>query len=100
MPTTEIESKRQPLCEPPHPQATAWPTTLKKIMLSPEFAAGVADVRLGHAPRFDDPIARDWNYERGRMFAMIAPMRMPVRIGKKLNPKALLIFSRAMCDGA
>jgi hypothetical protein len=80
-------------------QAPTSGTSPERIMKSREFSAGVADVRLGRAPRFDDPIARDWNYERGRMFALIAPMKMPTKIGKELNPKAVLIFSRAMFAG-
>ena len=30
-----------------------------------------------------------WDYERGRCFGFIAPLDMPLRIGTRLNPKAL-----------
>jgi hypothetical protein len=79
-------------------QASTFGTTIQEIMETCEFEAGVADVRLGRPPRFDDPIAWGWNYERGRMFAVIAPMRMPLKVGKRkrTNLRALQILGRAM----
>lgn len=61
----------------------------EKIMRSRAFNEGVADVRQGRAPRFD---LDDWNYERGRQWAVVAPTCMPVKIGRSINRKALLIF--------
>jgi len=49
-------------------------TTARAIVRSPYFAAGVDDVRRGLPPRFDLPEAdRDWAYERGRAWAILAP---------------------------
>jgi hypothetical protein len=61
-------------------------------MASTAFERGLDDVRKGVA--FDWRID-DWNYERGRQFGFIAPLDMPLWIGRKLNPKAL-----ALCDAA
>ena len=61
-------------------------------MASPEFARGLSDVRTG-VP-FDWRID-SWQYERGRLFGCVAPLNMPLRIGSKLNPKAI-----ALCEVA
>ncbi len=68
------------------------------MVRSCEFNEGVADVRLGRPPRYDDLIACDWNYERGRQWAQIAPMRMPTKIGGKANPQAVAILLRGFYD--
>jgi hypothetical protein len=68
-------------------------------MQSAAFGEGVSDVRAGKPTRFDSFGDEDWNYERGRQFALIAPMSMPLRLGRKLNPEAVLLFSRAMFRG-
>ena len=48
--------------------------TARAIVRSPYFAAGVDEVRRGLPPRFDLPEAdRDWAYERGRAWAILAP---------------------------
>jgi len=67
-------------------------TTTERMMASPEFARGLDDARKG-VP-FDWRNG-DWEYERGRLFAYIAPLDMPLRIGGKLNPKAV-----ALCNAA
>jgi hypothetical protein len=33
-----------------------------------------------------------WDYERGRLWAVLAPLDMPLFIGKRVNKKALAIF--------
>jgi hypothetical protein len=33
------------------------------------------------------------------LFALIAPTSMPLRIGRKLNPEAVLLFSHALFRG-
>jgi hypothetical protein len=63
-----------------------------------EFARGFKDARAGIP--FDwriggDDIDAAWDYERGRHFAFIAPLDMPLHINSKLNPKAV-----ALCDAA
>jgi len=71
----------------------------ESVVRSKEFNAGVADVRRGRAPRFDDPIGRDWNYERGRQWALLAPMRMPPKIDGKANPEAVKLLRLASRKG-
>jgi hypothetical protein len=47
-----------------------------EIVGSPRFAIGVADLRTGVPPRFDDDC---WAYERGRLWAVLAPPTMDPR---------------------
>jgi len=74
--------------------------SIRSIMESREFARGFEDARRGIP--FDWRIGADatdanasWHYERGRLFAHIAPLNMPLRISGFLNPKAL-----ALCGAA
>jgi hypothetical protein len=67
-------------------------TTTVRIMASREFARGLDDARKG-VP-FDWRNG-EWSYERGRLFAHIAPLGMPLRIDGHLNPKAV-----ALCEAA
>lgn len=68
-------------------------------MASPEFKRGLDDVRKGVS--FDWRVGGRngangaWDYERGRLFGHIAPLDMPLRIGGKLNPKAVALCSAA-----
>jgi hypothetical protein len=48
--------------------------TTWEIMRSREFHIGVDEVRAGQPPRFDE--MDDWNYERGRCWALLAPANM------------------------
>jgi hypothetical protein len=66
--------------------------TTTAIMSSPAFKLGLDDVRRGIP--FDWRVD-EWAYERGRLFGFIAPLDMPLRIGGKLNPKAV-----ALCRAA
>jgi hypothetical protein len=79
-------------------QADADPITVAGIMRSREFREGVNDVRCGRPARYDDLIDDTWNYGRGRMFALLAPMRMPVMLGGRVNPEAWAILARALAD--
>jgi hypothetical protein len=68
-----------------------------EIMGTPEFERGLKDARAG-APfdwRVDDPT---WSYERGRLFAHVAPldMRLWIGRGRQLNPKAVALFQAAL----
>jgi hypothetical protein len=69
------------------------------IMSSAAFQAGVDDVRRGLAPRFDVFNAYDrdelWAYERGRLWASIAPIAMPVTVSGRLNPRAVALLNAA-----
>ncbi|HEY5378695.1 MAG TPA: hypothetical protein VIJ78_04070 [Pseudolabrys sp.] len=59
-----------------------------------EFTAGVTDFRAGKAPRFDvtEPQWRHWEYERGRLWATIAPRSLLLTLAGRLNPKAIDLF--------
>jgi hypothetical protein len=61
--------------------------SLGAIMRSAAFGRGVADVRAGRPPRFD--AENNWEYERGRQWAIAAPATMPIKIGRRLNPDAI-----------
>ena len=67
-------------------------TTIEAIMRSPHFAFGVNDARAGLPFRADyenwDGNGQ-WNYERGRQWAMRAPRRVALKIRGKLNPVAI-----------
>jgi hypothetical protein len=67
-------------------------TTASRIMRSDEFKRGFEEARAGRPPQFD---CDEWDYERGRLFAYIAPRAMPLRVDGKLNPKALALFIAA-----
>jgi hypothetical protein len=73
------------------PQAETVGTTIQKTIRSASFHAGVAEVRAGRPPRFERD---DWAYERGRQFGIVAPRSLPLMIGKRVNPRAIIIFLR------
>jgi hypothetical protein len=73
-------------------QAVTVIVSLHRIVGSEQFAKGLAEVRAGFP---FDPDNDSWNYERGRCFGFIAPLDMPLRIGKALNPKALKLADAA-----
>ncbi|WP_164937273.1 hypothetical protein [Bradyrhizobium vignae] len=66
--------------------------TTVQIMSSSAFELGLSDVRRGIP--FDWRNG-EWEYERGRLFGHIAPLNMPLRIGTKLNPKAVALYDAA-----
>lgn len=66
--------------------------TLRTILRSADFRAGVADARAGRPARFDE--FSGWLYEWGRQFAFTAPMRMPLT-----NREALDYLARAFARG-
>ena len=85
--------------------------SIEDIMLRKEFRQGVADARAGRPPRYDgdfelmplelpppgDPnclINRQWSYERGRQFGIVAPRDLHVILprAKRLNPKAVTFY--------
>lgn len=67
-------------------------TTALAIMRSRAFQRGVSDVRTGKVPRFDEVGLDQWNYERGRLWATLAPRSMPLMLAGRLNPKAADLF--------
>ena len=66
--------------------------SIRSIVASREFARGLNEVRNGLP---FNPNNDDWDYERGRCFGFIAPLDMPLRIGVRLNPKALKLAEAA-----
>ena len=73
-------------------QAHTVSVSIRQIVASREFARGLNEVRNGLP---FNPDSDDWNYERGRCFGFIAPLAMPLRIGTRLNPKALKLAAAA-----
>jgi hypothetical protein len=73
-------------------QVATFPTTVEEIMSSPYFGLGAADQRAGrgYAHDYETWKTRDqWNYERGRAWAVLAPRAVKLRLNGKLNPRAL-----------
>jgi hypothetical protein len=73
-------------------QASTVGATVAEIMETDAFERGVDDARKGKPFDWRNGC---WEYERGRLFGHIAPLNMPLRIGGKLNPKAVALFSAA-----
>jgi hypothetical protein len=77
-------------------------TTIVKIMKDSAFALGVYEYRAGLPLRDDrrrrtmDSYVEQWNYERGRAWAAVAPRTMPLIINGKLNPAAIRIARDAV----
>jgi hypothetical protein len=83
-------------------QIKTYAVSIARIMGSKSFALGVEDRRRGAPPQFDreETDGHDqWDYERGRLWASLAPVTMPLRIGKKLNPKAVALARAAFDRG-
>jgi hypothetical protein len=78
-------------------QAITRIVTIEAVMRSCDFKAGVEDVRAGRAARFDG--FEGWEYERGRQWAMLAPLTMKISIRSKLNPRALALLRKAFARG-
>ena len=73
-------------------QASTRSVSIRSIVASKEFACGLEEVR-GGLPF--NPDIDSWNYERGRCFGFIAPLDLPLRIGRALNPKAVKLAEAA-----
>jgi hypothetical protein len=73
-------------------QASTRGVPITRIVGSRDFARGFEETR--HGKPFN-PDYESWNYERGRCFGFIAPLKMPLRVGTKLNPKALKLAKAA-----
>lgn len=92
-----------------HEQVPTRGVSAESIMRTADFARGVADKRGGQVPRYDgynfDQSEGDeavkvkinglWNYERGRQWAAVAPLTMPLKIDGDLNSKAVALFRAA-----
>jgi hypothetical protein len=79
--------------ETPRPeQVVTVPTTTAAIMSHPDFELGVADRRTG---RPMPPLCDSWDYERGRLWACLAPVDLALHIGGRLNPRAVALYDAA-----
>jgi hypothetical protein len=77
-------------------QAATRSVTLESIVGSSGFARGLRETRQG-LPL--DSFCNDWNYVRGRQFGRLVPMKLALRVGGKLNPKALELAREAFSRG-
>jgi hypothetical protein len=68
-------------------QADTEITTTAAIIRSRAFQRGVAEVRAGLPPRYDDEF--EWAYEWGRQFGIVAPCDLSIA---KRNRRAEAIF--------
>lgn len=73
------------------------PTTIAKIMADPKFGLGVADTRAGRArsPSYERwSVNEQWNYERGRAWATLAPHDVALQQAGKVTAEAIAWFRR------
>jgi hypothetical protein len=78
-------------------QVATSPTTIPAIMAHATFALGVSDARHGrpYHPDFDLWSGKDqWAYERGRLWAVLAPRDMPLKIHGRLNGAAIAFYEQ------
>ena len=69
------------------------------ILSQPAFERGFTDGRAnrGFSQEYDLwNLDAQWNYERGRCFAVVAPADVPLRIKSKINPRAVELFERLL----
>ncbi len=86
-------------------QADTFEAPFRDIVWNAAFRRGVAEVRSGRRPRFDDDVAfKDgvaWVYEWGRQFAVLAPPDLPLVLPDEgqLNPQAVDLFRALVAQG-
>jgi hypothetical protein len=77
------------------------PATIEWIMSQPEFALGVSDARAGrpqHRKYEQWDTDGQWNYERGRAWATLAPRNMALKHAGKVTAQAIAWFGRVNRD--
>jgi hypothetical protein len=82
-------------------QAQTTSVTLNWLMSRRKFMLGVEDLRAGRNFHSDYDSWWDgdqYHYEEGRLWAAVAPLDMPVKIGGKINLKAVEVFRRHRHD--
>jgi hypothetical protein len=75
------------------------PASTRWILSQPTFERRLADARAnrGFPQEYDLWDTNDqWNYERGRHLAVVAPANVPLRIKGKINPRAIELFDRLL----
>jgi hypothetical protein len=85
---------------PDSDQVPTRPTTIPAIMETGTFALGVADVRAGRPFHRDADLWHPndaWSYERGRLWATLAPRYIPLKRNGKITSEALAWYARH-CD--
>jgi hypothetical protein len=73
---TSAPKRRKQRRDPDRQQINTVCCSAADIVHSRYFALGVADLRAGAPPRFDQLQDRYWGYERGRQFAVLAPVTL------------------------
>lgn len=69
--------------------------SIQWIMSQPAFALGVADSRAGRPTRkaYDTwDVDGQWNYERGRQWAKLAPRHLPLKRNNKVTSEVMRWF--------
>jgi hypothetical protein len=77
-------------------QVPTSPTTIEKIMNTREFALGVIDGRAGRGHRSAYAtwgIDEQWNYERGRQWATLAPRSLALKRNGEITAEAKRWFT-------
>jgi hypothetical protein len=72
-------------------QVPTFLTTIDAIMSTPEFVLGVIDARAGRGHRSDYATwntNRQWNYERGRTWAAVAPRSVVLKRNGEITAEA------------
>jgi hypothetical protein len=80
-------------------QEPTQPISIRTVMRNPCFAAGAADARAGLPFRADYDrwdVNDQFDYERGRAWALLTPRDVPLKRNGKLNERAVLWFSIAI----
>jgi hypothetical protein len=69
--------------------------TPTEIMQTEAFQRGFEEKRAGRRPHYDNDYGdHEWEYERGRQFAVVAPANMQLKSNGQLNRKAVSLFWR------
>ena len=82
-------------------QVPTVPVTILWIMRQPTFLLAVADARAGHGYHLDYDTwdtNGQWNYERGRAWAALAPRSVQLKSNGKITPDAVSWFMRVNGD--
>jgi hypothetical protein len=88
------DRRRKQRCDPDREQVTTKSCSAESIVRSRYFTIGVADLRAGTPPRFDEMKDDYWAYERGRLWAVLAPVTMD-----PYSPIAVQLFKAATKRG-